>query len=70
LAPVLDELAGELAGRVKVAKLNAAENLRVANQFGIRSVPTLFVFQYGQVVDRFVGAMPKQAILDRLAAVV
>jgi thioredoxin 2 len=70
LAPVLDELAGELAGRVKVAKLNVVENLRTANQFGIRSVPTLLVFQYGQVVDRLVGALPKQAILSRLATVV
>jgi|YNPNPStandDraft_1061719.scaffolds.fasta_scaffold49271_3 thioredoxin 2 len=70
LAPVLDELAGELAGRVKVAKLNVDENPHTAAQFGIRSIPTLLLFQQGQLVDRIVGALPKAQILNRLAAVV
>lgn len=67
IAPVIEQLAGELAGRVKVAKLNVDENPRTAARYGVQSIPTLLVLKHGQVVDTLVGAQPKQAIMARLA---
>jgi len=66
IAPVIDELAAELAGRVRVAKLNVDENAATASRFDIRSIPTLLVIAGGREVDRIVGAQSKQAIRDRL----
>jgi thioredoxin len=62
VAPVLDELAAESNGRYRIAKLNVDENPRTASQYNIRSIPTMLVFRDGTVVDRIVGAQPKQAI--------
>lgn len=66
LAPALDELAAELAGRVRIAKLNFDENPRTANRFDIRSIPTLLVMVGGREIDRIVGAQPKDAIRAKL----
>ena len=66
VAPVLDELAAESQGRYRIAKLNVDENPRTAAQYNIRSIPTMLVFKDGAVVDRIVGAQPKQAIAARL----
>jgi thioredoxin 2 len=66
LAPTIDELSSELAGRVKVAKLNIDENPGIANRFGVRSIPTLLVLKDGREVDRLVGVQPKQEIVRRL----
>ena len=66
VAPVLDELAAEARGRYRIAKLNIDENPRTAAQYSIRSIPTMLVFKDGAVVDRIVGAQPKQAIAARL----
>lgn len=66
LAPAIDELAAELAGRVRVAKLNVDENPATASRFDIRSIPTLLVMAGGREVDRIVGAQPKQAIRARV----
>jgi thioredoxin 2 len=66
LAPVVDELAGELAGRVKVGKLNVDENPSTAGRFGVRSIPTLLVLKGGREVDRIVGVLPKAEIVRRL----
>jgi thioredoxin 2 len=68
LAPVLDEIAAESAGRYRIAKLNVDENKQTAAQFQIQGIPTLLIFKRGQLVDRLVGAQPKQAIVSRLAA--
>lgn len=68
IAPVMDELAAEAAGRYAVAKLNVDENRQTAAQFGIRSIPTLFIFKDGQLVERLTGAQPKSVIAARLAA--
>jgi thioredoxin 2 len=65
-APVLDELAAESNGRYRIAKLNVDENPRTAAQYNIRSIPTMLVFKDGTVVDRIVGALPKQEIAARL----
>jgi thioredoxin-like negative regulator of GroEL len=69
IAPVIEQLAGELAGRVKVAKLNTDENPRTASRFNVRSIPTLLVLKDGGEIDRLVGAFPKQEILRRLESV-
>jgi thioredoxin 2 len=66
IAPIVDELAAELAGRVRVVKLNVDENPRTAARFDLRSIPTLLVLRGGREIDRLVGAQPKPAILGRL----
>jgi thioredoxin 2 len=66
LAPVIEELAGDFAGRVKVGKLNVDENPVTAGRFGVRSIPTLLVLRGGREVDRLVGVMPKAEIARRL----
>ena len=69
VGPVVDELAGELAGRVRVGKLNVDENPATATRFGVNSIPTLLVFKGGREVDRLVGAHPKAEIARRLERV-
>ncbi|MGZ2505066.1 thioredoxin [Rhizobium leguminosarum] len=64
IAPSLEEIAVEMEGKVKVAKLNIDENPELAAQFGVRSIPTLAIFKGGEVADISVGAKPKTAILD------
>jgi thioredoxin 2 len=66
IAPALEELAAELAGRVRITKLNVDENPQTASRFDVRSIPTLLVMIGGREVDRIVGAQPKQAIRERL----
>jgi thioredoxin 2 len=66
IAPVIEELAEELAGRVRIAKLNVDENPVTADRFNVRSIPALLVLKAGQEVDRIVGAQPKSEILRRL----
>lgn len=62
IGPVLEELGGELAGKLKIAKVNVDENAELAGQFGIRSIPTLLVIKNGTVQQQMVGAMPKAAL--------
>jgi thioredoxin-like negative regulator of GroEL len=66
LEPVIAELAEEMAGRVRFAKLNVDENPATAARFGVRSIPTLLVLKGGREVDRIVGAHPKQELARRL----
>ncbi|MEN9208098.1 MAG: thioredoxin [Gloeomargarita sp. GMQP_bins_120] len=66
VAPVVDEVAREFAGRVKVVKLNTDENPRTANEYGIRSIPTLMIFKGGQKVDVVMGAVPKTTLVKAL----
>ena len=66
LAPVISQIASELAGRITVAKLNIDENPRTAARFGVQSIPTLLVLKAGKEVDRLVGVQPKHEILRRL----
>ena len=62
IAPALDEIAAELQGKVKIAKLNIDENPELAAKFGVRSIPTLMMFKDGEVADMKVGAAPKTAL--------
>jgi len=69
VAPVVDQLAAEMAGRVRVAKLNVDENPVTAERFQIRSIPALLVLKGGQEIDRIVGVQPKSEIARRLERV-
>jgi len=66
IAPILDQLAVEYAGQVKVAKLDVDANITTATRFNVRSIPMLLFFKDGKVVDQIVGALPKQAIEAKL----
>jgi thioredoxin 2 len=69
IAPVIEELAAEMAGRVRVAKLNVDENPATASRFDLRSIPTLLIFKDGREIDRIVGVHPKAEIQRRLGQV-
>ena len=66
ISPIVDEIAQELSGKLKVAKVNVDEAQEVAAKFGIMSIPTLLVFKKGKVVNQIVGAMPKDQLLAKL----
>ncbi len=66
LAPILDEVAGENADKITVAKVNVDENPDLARQFDIMSIPTLIVFKDGQPAHRFQGASGKAGLLEKL----
>lgn len=61
IAPVIEELAGQYEGRVKVAKLNVDDNPSVSGQYRVMSIPTMILFKDGQPVEGMVGAQPKRA---------
>ncbi|BAY07068.1 thioredoxin [Calothrix sp. NIES-2098] len=67
VAPVIDEVATEYDGQVKVVKLNTDQNPTVASHYGIRSIPTLMVFKGGRQVDTVVGAVPKTTLAKTLS---
>lgn len=68
IGPVVEELAGDYAGKAVVAKLNVDENPQTTAKFGVRSIPTLLVFKKGQIVDKQVGAVPKSVLAQKLEA--
>lgn len=70
IAPMIEQLAVEMDGRVRVAKLNIDENPQTAARFGVRSIPTLLILKNGHEVDRIVGVQPREAILAKLKAVI
>jgi thioredoxin 2 len=70
VAPVLEELANEMAGRVRVAKVNVDENPATASRFQVRSIPTLLLLKRGEELERIVGVQPKREILRRLERVI
>ena len=69
VAPVIEELAAEMAGRVRVAKLNVDENPATAARFGVQSIPTLLLLKGGRELDRIVGVQSKAAIVQRIERV-
>ncbi len=69
VAPIVEEIASEYQGKLKVGKLNTDENQQVPTKFGIMSIPTLMIFKNGQVVERIVGAQPKDTLTSKIDAV-
>jgi len=67
VAPVLDELADELDGKLRIAKVNVDENQELAMQYRVSSIPAFVLFKGGQAVDRAIGAMPKAAFKSFLS---
>ncbi len=69
IAPIVEELAEEYEGKVKIGKLDVDENQQVSIRFGVRSIPTLLIFKNGKVADTIIGAVPKVQIVQKLKAV-
>jgi len=70
IAPVVDELAAEYAGRVGFAKVNVDENTKLATDYGVRSIPTLLIFKDGKPLTQIVGLRPKAELKKQLDAVI
>jgi thioredoxin 1 len=66
VAPVVEEIAGQFEGQIKVVKVNTDENPQVATKYGIRSIPTLMIFKGGEKVNMVVGAVPKTTLVNTL----
>lgn len=66
LGPVLDEVAQDFEGKIKVVKLNTDENLKTAKEYSVSGLPTLLIFKEGKAVERLVGLMPKTSIVSNI----
>ena len=69
IAPILDEIASEYQDRMKVAKINIDENPQVPTKYGVRGIPTLMIFQHGQVAATKIGALPKSKLVEWVSSV-
>jgi len=69
VAPVVEEIAGDYEGKLKVMKLDVDNNPRMAVAYGVQSIPTLLVFKSGKEAERIIGAVPKMVIVDKLQSV-
>jgi thioredoxin 1 len=69
VAPIVDELAEEYDGRLKVGKVDVDTQQKIASDFGIRSIPTLLLFKDGKVADQIVGAVPKKQLVEKVESV-
>ena len=67
IAPILDELATELTGKLNIAKVNVDDSSELAAEFGVRAIPTMLLFKDGQKIDQFVGMMDKTSLKAKLA---
>ncbi|HTP13900.1 MAG TPA: thioredoxin [Bacteroidota bacterium] len=66
IAPVVEELANEYDGKLKVGKVDVDANQQTSMQYGVRSIPTLLIFKGGRVVDQLVGAVPKRILAEKI----
>ncbi|OGP20488.1 MAG: thioredoxin [Deltaproteobacteria bacterium GWA2_55_10] len=64
IAPIVDEMANEYSGRIRVTKMNVDDNPATPGRYGVRGIPTLILFKGGKVVDQLVGAVPKSQIKE------
>jgi thioredoxin 1 len=69
IAPIVEELAGEFNGKVKIGKLDVDNNQQTSINYGVRSIPTLLIFKGGKVADTIIGAVPKTNIVQKLNAI-
>ena len=67
IAPIVDELAIEYEGKLKIGKVDVDNHQQIAMQYGIRSIPTLLVFKGGKVVEQIIGAAPKKSLIEKLS---
>jgi thioredoxin 1 len=70
IAPVVEELAGEYAGKLKVVKMNVDDNPQTPSRYGVRGIPNLILFQGGEVKEQIVGAVAKKRLVDAITQVV
>jgi thioredoxin 1 len=70
IAPVVEELAAEYAGKLKILKMNVDDNPRTPSRYGVRGIPNLILFQGGQVKEQIVGAVPKSQLVKAISSVV
>lgn len=70
IAPIVEEIANEFKGKLKVGKLDVDNNPQTSMNYGIRSIPTLLIFKEGKPVETIIGAVPKKDILDRLKPII
>ncbi len=70
VSPILKEIAEEMEGKIKVAKLNVDNSPQAAGQYGIRSIPSLLIFKSGSVAEQMIGALPKKAIKEKIDNVI
>jgi thioredoxin 1 len=67
IAPIVEELATEYEGKLKIGKVDVDNNQTIAMQYGIRSIPTLLMFKGGKVVEQIIGAAPKKTLVEKLS---
>jgi len=67
IAPIIDELAKEMQGKVAFGKLNVDENMEIPSRYYISAIPTLLIFKDGKMVDKVVGALPKQFLMEKIS---
>lgn len=70
VTPILKEIAEEMEGKIKIAKLNVDNSPQSAGQYGIRSIPSLLIFKSGSVVEQIIGALPKKTIQQKIDNVI
>ena len=70
IAPIVDQLAGEYAGKLKIVKMNVDDNPRTPARYGVRGIPNLLLFKDGQVQQQIVGAVPKAHLVKAISTVV
>jgi thioredoxin 1 len=70
VAPILEEIAAEYDGKIKIAKMDVDQNPEIARQYRIMSIPSLLIFKEGKLVDQVVGALPKAQLLDHVTKII
>jgi len=70
MGSIIEEIAKEFEGKIKVGKLNVSENPKIPRGYGIRAIPTFIIFENGKAIEKVVGARPKQFLVDRLNSLI